>query len=408
MKPPKRSSLTLFLVASISFSLLLFPTDNRSAAEASSPLYIKHRLMITGTPSVWVFAEIINNGTTAVANVSVTTTFYDNQSAVIARITQHPWFQTILPYRRAAVAFYLSEENATRYLSGITTGARYEIAIDHFDYDLVGKEPDLLITEAAADLNDKNATVTGKVMLSYNATTSVRNIIVTAIFYDERGIRAAESDIYALTTPLAPGEVTQDPFVIQTIFITNASDRVACVLSAESPNSGTQEGYATNLEMLFWIKGPRTSTHEVNVGGHLFYVAVDTNSTVTDFSFFQQEKKINIGIDGFSGTTGYCNITLPNDLLGGPYTLAINDSTIYNHYDAPTNGTHSSIYFTYNQDSYVIYLTGTHAFQVEEPPFDYGMIALIVIIVCIIAAAIVMRRRGKRRPHRRENSKRAN
>jgi len=386
----------LFLVLNASFSSLFLSSWRVSALESEGPLYIKDRALLTDTPSIYVFAEVINNGTVAVRNVNVTVTFYDNQSRIIEEYTSRVWLEVILPHRRApVVASITGQEKVSQFY-------RYKTNITSYELYPEGEEASILIdpNTLQASLSSTNATVAGNII--NNGSTAIKSVQVIAIFYDEKGIRAAEADTWRFEQPLPPGSETDEPFVIESIFVTSKSERVACILTAESIGGIGVKKQTIDKEILFWLKGNRTITHEINVDGHLFYVTTESNSTVEDMRFSGELKKISLDINGIPDTTGFCNVTIPVALLEGPYSVEIDNSTIFEDYNPPANGTHTFIYLTYNHTSpHTVDIIGTKAFQVNVGKFDFRIIALLILGFFTVASVIVIRKKTHRKPHRR-------
>jgi len=396
MKSATLFSAILFLLLNISFSSLFLSSSRISALESEGPLYINDRALLTDTPSVYVFAEVINNGTVAVRNVNVTITFYDNQSRIIEEDTDSVWLEVILPHRRSPiVASITGQEKVSQF-------ARYETKIQGYELYPEGEEASIIIdpNTLEAGLSSTNATVSGNII--NNGSTSIRSVQVIALFYDENGIRAAEADTWRFEQPLAPGAEAEEPFVILSIFVTSKSERVACILTAESIGGVGGKEYTIDKETLFWLKGTRAISHEINVDGHLFYVTTESNSTLEDVRFSGELKKISLDINGIVDTTGFCNVTIPVALLEGPYTVEIDNSTIFEDYNPPANGTHTFIYLTYNHSSpHTIDIIGTKAFQVNAGKFDFRIIALLILGFFAVAIVIVIRKKTHRKPHRR-------
>jgi hypothetical protein len=85
-------------------------------------------------------------------------------------------------------------------------------------------------------------------------------------------------------------------------------------------------------------------------------VSALSNSEITGFSINQSAKMISFNITGATGTSGFCNLTIPRVLLGEPYTVQIDGS-----YVSPivmSNSTHTSIYFTYIHSTHVVQIVG--------------------------------------------------
>ena len=106
-------------------------------------------------------------------------------------------------------------------------------------------------------------------------------------------------------------------------------------------------------------------------------------------AFCKDEKKINFTVQGETGTIGYCNITIPCDLLGGPYTVIFDNSMILKDYNAPTNGTHAFIYITYNHSSHTIEIIGTTVI----PEYPSPTIPPIFMLISLIATILLKRNR---------------
>ncbi|MEM3672612.1 MAG: carboxypeptidase-like regulatory domain-containing protein [Candidatus Bathyarchaeia archaeon] len=114
---------------------------------------------------------------------------------------------------------------------------------------------------------------------------------------------------------------------------------------------GAAQAFESSISMrrLESYAGEATVVFDVIVDGETYPVAVTTNSTVSDFNFSQGNMQISFKVAGIDGTTGFCDVTIPNILLGGPYTVLVNDAPI-----TPTttsNSTHLFIYFTYNHNN---------------------------------------------------------
>ncbi|MBS7646214.1 S8 family serine peptidase [Candidatus Bathyarchaeota archaeon] len=125
--------------------------------------------------------------------------------------------------------------------------------------------------------------------------------------------------------------------------------------------------------------GEATVVFDVIVDGETYPVAVTTNSTVSDFNFSLEHMQISFKVAGIDGTTGFCNVSIPNRLLGGPYTVFVNDTPI-----TPTitsNSTHTFIKFTYNHSEKTIKIVGTSVI----PEFPMALYLPIFIALSFIA-----------------------
>jgi outer membrane protein assembly factor BamB len=136
---------------------------------------------------------------------------------------------------------------------------------------------------------------------------------------------------------------------------------------------------------------PVTDHYIVNAGETSFDVTVETNSTVSDFNTtaLEAEGKISFGVAGINETTGMCNITIPNDMLDGELNVTVDgEQPLYSA--APlNNGTHTSLYFTYNNTiPHAVEITGTTV--IPEFPI---VTALPMLITTLLATLVQLKRK---------------
>jgi len=94
------------------------------------------------------------------------------------------------------------------------------------------------------------------------------------------------------------------------------------------------------------IGHPSKYLHKAEWDETIYPVEIKTNSTILNFTFDQRNSKISFNVSGPSETNGFCNVTIPNSLLWGDFTVLINgnpQTTLTQN----TNSTHASLYFTY-------------------------------------------------------------
>ncbi len=115
--------------------------------------------------------------------------------------------------------------------------------------------------------------------------------------------------------------------------------------------------------------------------GKKYNVNVVSNSTVSELSFDPEGTRIRFNVMGENGTTGFCNVTIPKELLyadetewailvdGNPVTPSINEGE---------NNIH--IYFTYNQNTKTVEIIGTEAI----PEFPSWIILPLFLIATVV------------------------
>jgi outer membrane protein assembly factor BamB len=129
---------------------------------------------------------------------------------------------------------------------------------------------------------------------------------------------------------------------------------------------------------------PVTNTYSLNVGGQSFTVTARTNSTITGINTSNVTTTKNMSFNVESGRgTGMCNITLPNNLIGGPYVLKVGGQSPWSSSVTAINATHSALYLTYNgTGKYVAQITGATAVPEFLAPIAilvWGILTLTVV-----------------------------
>jgi hypothetical protein len=121
-----------------------------------------------------------------------------------------------------------------------------------------------------------------------------------------------------------------------------------------------------------------------------FQAIIQTNSTVSAFNFSQPLKQISFNVTGPSGTTGFCNITIPDDLLSGEFSVYKDGSLLVKDvdYTQTYNGTHYIFYITYTHTTHAIEIRGTEVI----PEFTTWTSMLLILILLTVAIAITKRR----------------
>jgi len=124
-----------------------------------------------------------------------------------------------------------------------------------------------------------------------------------------------------------------------------------------------------------------------------YLVPIRSNSSVTHFVFNQTLAQISFKVTGDSGTVGYCNVTIPNNLLWGEFTVQM-DGSPPRESIRKDNATYISLYFTYDlQSTMTVQITGTEVVP-EFPSF----LILPLFLVATLLAVIFYRTKSKIKP----------
>jgi len=119
-----------------------------------------------------------------------------------------------------------------------------------------------------------------------------------------------------------------------------------------------------------------------------YNVDIISNSTISDFSFSPQHGGIlRFNVTGETGTTGFCRVTIPKDLLyaegnwtvlvdGNPVTATVNEDT-----------TNTFLHFTYPHNTKTVEISGTTAI----PEFPSWIILSLFLMTALFAVALKKR-----------------
>ena len=136
----------------------------------------------------------------------------------------------------------------------------------------------------------------------------------------------------------------------------------------------------------------RTYIFDVVVDDINYPVSILSNSTVSNFNFNKTEMQISFNVTGESGTTGYCNVTIPKSLLrDSPWTIKVDNTTIID-FDEETNDTHTFLYFTYTHES-PLQVTIEGTWVIAEFPLA---IILPLFMILSLATAVFVKLKKKK------------
>jgi len=129
--------------------------------------------------------------------------------------------------------------------------------------------------------------------------------------------------------------------------------------------------------------------------GTAYNVDVVSNSTISDFHFNPKEGALlRFNVTGEDGTSGFCRVTIPIDLLWveDGWTITVGDQLITDYTLIP-NGNFTYLYFTYNHSTQTVIIQGTHVI----PEFPSTMIIPLFMLTTLIAT-ILLKKKRKTKP----------
>ena len=131
-----------------------------------------------------------------------------------------------------------------------------------------------------------------------------------------------------------------------------------------------------------------TRVFNIYVDTKAYQVKTFSNSSISMFNFNQSLMQISFNVTGLSGTIGFCNVTIPNTLLWGDFTVLVDGNPPISLI-RKDNATHISLYFTYEMRSTLkVKIQGTEVI----PEFPTWTSMLLILIVLTVAVAIYKRR----------------
>jgi hypothetical protein len=119
-------------------------------------------------------------------------------------------------------------------------------------------------------------------------------------------------------------------------------------------------------------------------------VTVDSSSAILGFAFNQSEKQISLYVFDSTGTSGFCDVAIPDDLLWGSFSLNLDGFQLVEDvdYTQTNNSTHYNFHITSSAGTHMIEIVGSHVI----PEFP-SWIILPTFMVATLAAAILYRKK---------------
>jgi hypothetical protein len=118
----------------------------------------------------------------------------------------------------------------------------------------------------------------------------------------------------------------------------------------------------------------------------VYLIETCSNSSVSDLTFNQALRRIRLDVDGTTGTTGFCNVTIPAELLSGDFTVFMDDAQLIEgvDYTEMFNGTHHTLSIAYEHSTHMIEVVGTNVI----PDFTSWLLLPFLITATLFAFAL--------------------
>jgi hypothetical protein len=139
---------------------------------------------------------------------------------------------------------------------------------------------------------------------------------------------------------------------------------------------------------------------QVSYGGGTYPIPIFTNSTVTSFEFDPSAKQITFNVTGPTGTLGFCNVTIPRNLLNATalsdWVVVFDGKTLTSEeFNITQNDDYVFVYLNYTHSEHEITIVGT---SVPIAEFQPDIVTLVLAISTLIAAIITFKQRRRLEP----------
>ncbi|MBN1784188.1 MAG: hypothetical protein JW815_00415 [Candidatus Bathyarchaeota archaeon] len=154
---------------------------------------------------------------------------------------------------------------------------------------------------------------------------------------------------------------------------------------------GTTVITLATMDVTMTLISPVELFHNVSVDENTYLILTFSNSTVSDLTFSQGEARLSFTVDGLSGTSGFCDITIPSELMSGTFSLFKDDVPLVENLDyvQSFNGTQYTFSLTYDHSTHTIEIHSTTVIP------ELTSIALLLILFIATIIMIVFNRRKK-------------
>jgi hypothetical protein len=117
-----------------------------------------------------------------------------------------------------------------------------------------------------------------------------------------------------------------------------------------------------------------------------YQVTTLSNSNIDHFRFNQTTKQISFNVTGPDGSTGYCNTTLPSDLLWGEFSIYLDGNPLVRDvdYSQTSNATHTAFYITYTHSTHHVAIVATEVI----PEFPAAALLPLLLLASLLAVTL--------------------
>ena len=273
------------------------------------------------------------------------------------------------------------EENQDE-ASSLTVNSNDDILVTGWSFD--GTYKDLIIIEYDKDGN-QNWITSHEGSPTYGSLVDIRGysiavdsmddiVVAGTIFYI---IPQKISDFFTIKYKALSPTASPTPAPTPTASPTPAPTPTASPTPAPTPTASptpTPTPTPENADVII-------KNYDIITDDSVFQVITKSNSTISDFQYISEDLKLQFSVTGSAGTFGFCNITIPNLMLGGPFHILFDEQPLSDILSLD-NGTHTWLYINYIQSTHKIEIN-----TLAEIP-DFSLVILIVITITFVAVLV--------------------
>jgi parallel beta-helix repeat protein len=126
----------------------------------------------------------------------------------------------------------------------------------------------------------------------------------------------------------------------------------------------------------------------------VFPVSIVSNSTVSAFTFSRSiDQEIAFNMIGPPNTRGYFNVSIPKELLSGPWRILLDDANVIFRAKVTENQTYTTIYVNDSRSTHIVELIGTNAI----PEYPTASTVLLVTLLTLTTTILVAEKKRNKR-----------
>jgi len=146
--------------------------------------------------------------------------------------------------------------------------------------------------------------------------------------------------------------------------------------------------------------GVENDRFDVVQNGQFYQVFVHTNSTLGDFEFDSSVNTLSLGVDGPSGTSGVCNIAIPNGLVpaGDGFEVYVDGQKTNHTLVEDVNNYYVSVSYQHSAHTIKVDIVGGTLLNA------WWIWGTVIVIIALVAGAVYFSRKRRHRRHRRTRS----